>query len=139
MKQKWTGVYSFDAENAETIPENSPVCELHLEFDDEQGIEGHLIDQKYHALTEGEVSLKGFIDENFLSLVATYPVRMVLHESGEHVLNLEETNHEVSICAERSEDGKEMFGSFEEIERSIMFGGAVSDVFRIGFFKATLQ
>jgi len=134
-KQKWTGVYSYDAKSLDEIPENAPTCEMHLEVDDEGGITGQLIDSVYANLTERIVPIGGFMEDNFLSLVAHYPFKMERKENGEAFLDQASTDYEVPFYGELSEDLQEMIGSCEEMTAIFEGQDKISDALRIGFFK----
>lgn len=138
-KQIWTGIYSYDATGIDEIPENAPTLEFQLEIDEEGGISGKLIDSVYAALTPASVILRGFVEGDFVSLVAHYPFRMHRASSGEFVLNLESVDQEVPIYGEISEDQLHMSGTCEQVESTFLEHDAIDDVMRVGFFKVALQ
>ncbi|MBI3135586.1 MAG: hypothetical protein HYZ14_12990 [Bacteroidetes bacterium] len=138
MKQQWTGTYSYEATGIEEITETAVPFELHLEVDDEGGITGYLVDSIYFGLTEAEVPVRGFREDDFLSLVAHYPFKMYKNPNGMFVLDKEAIDHEVPFYGEISEDKMEMTGTCEETENTFSAGGYVSDKLKVGFFRLRL-
>jgi hypothetical protein len=138
MKQKWIGVYSYDAASVDEIPGNALSCELHLETDAEGGITGQLVDSAYSGLTQAEVTIRGFVEEDFLSLVAHYPFKMYRKPNGEFRLDNERIDHEVPFYGELSEDKQEMIGTCEEIQSTFLDDEDINDQLKVGFFKVKL-
>jgi len=113
----WAGKYNFNEEAGEIIKEKIIEFEMHIKVDD-GSFSGRFIDQEYELLSELEVKVNGFFDENYVSFVVTYPYRRLYLADGTPVLQPDSINSEVTYYGEFEEDSQKISGNWEIIHQT---------------------
>lgn len=135
MKSKWKGMLTFDPAQAGPLSEKRVRCEFIFDQDDEGGITGSFLDGDYFDLTDQLIPVSGFIDDNFLSLVAVYPNRGVYDAQGEMTIRVDVTNHEMAIYGELNESADKITGNWEVVERTALDVDFIQVYYSGGFFE----
>ena len=91
MKTTWQGKYGYLYENEE-IEYFS--FEINAELID-GSFEGTVHEQEFSGLTGDLVHVKGFIEDDFISLVLTYPYAFYIDDEGKPIIDKNEVGHEV--------------------------------------------
>jgi hypothetical protein len=91
IKKNWIGKYgySFDEES-----ENFFSFEIFVDFND-GSFQGTVFEEEFSGFTGDSVAIKGFIEEDFISFVKTYPYYYASNENGEMIVDKQMKGHEV--------------------------------------------
>jgi hypothetical protein len=91
IKKNWIGEYgySFDEES-----ENFFSFEIFADFSD-GSFKGTVFEAEFSGFTGDLVAIKGYIEEDFISFVKTYPYYYASNEKGELVVDKQMKGHEV--------------------------------------------
>lgn len=135
MKTKWSGTRTFDPAKPGILSDKAVSCEFEIIQDSDGGISGTFKDDDYFEITESEVKITGFIDENFLSIVAHFPFRGLYNEAGQMYLDTSQLNHEMAFYGELNEEGDLISGNWEVVERTALDLDAISVYYSCGFFE----
>lgn len=139
MAEKWVGTLAFEMEDENHFLAKHKVSfELHLNIENDS-IDGQLKHQEYSILTEQIIRITGFRDENFYSLIATFPCRGIYNEAGQMVLDDTQKNHEMAFYGERDESDQTMTGHWESEEKSVLSMGNVEVYISAGPFILNLE
>lgn len=135
MKTKWIGTLTFDPAKPGVLSDKVVSCKFEIIQDSDGGISGTYKDGDYFAITESEVKITGFIDDNFLSIVAHFPFRGLYNDEGKMYLDSNQQNHEMAFYGELSETGDLMSGNWEVVERTSLDLEAINVYYSCGFFE----
>ncbi len=135
MKNKWIGSLTFDPAKPGVLSDKVVACEFEILLDDEGGISGHYKDADYFAVTETTARITGFVDENFLSIVAHFPVKGLYDADGKFYLDADQLNHEMAFYGDLDESGDLISGNWEIVERTALDLNAINVFYTSGFFE----
>lgn len=135
MEIIWKGNFIFDPAKPGPLTDKVLTCELQLSEDAENNISGKFIHEDYYNQTQAEATVTGFRDENFISLVAVFPYRFYYDDEGKMLIDPDRANHELTLYAELSEDGKKIIGDWEIVERTALELDTINVFYSCGFFE----
>ena len=107
MQIIWSGRYSYGEPINETHSFKLMVTLIDGVFD------GHCIDEEFSKHTNLQPSVKGFIDDGFISFVKQYPCAFEQMENGEFVIDINRRGHEVIYEGNYNEDAGCWEGEWE--------------------------
>lgn len=91
IKKNWIGEYGYSFEDKS---ENFFSFEIFADFTD-GSFQGTVFEEEFSGFTGDLVSIKGYIEEDFISFVKTYPYYYASNENGEMVVDKQMKGHEV--------------------------------------------
>lgn len=109
IQKNWIGEYgySFEAESDKIFS-----FEILAQLND-GSFQGTVFEEEFSGFTDDLVAVKGFIEEDFISFVKTYPYYYASNENGEIVVDREKKGHEVVYEGYFNFDTGEWIGEWE--------------------------
>lgn len=138
MTKKFKGTFTFDPVEPNILSDKIVACEFEITEDHEGGVTGYFHLADYFEITNKNIPLTGFRDEDFYSLVAVFPLRPIYNNEGIMSLDPEQKNHDITFYANLSEDGNKLEGNWEIIDRTEI-QSELNVYVQCGFFEAKLQ
>lgn len=129
MEGNWKGFYSYGPEYGEELNGQKVYFRIHL-TSSESEFEGTSIDTEGIGSDFDKATIKGFIEDDFISFVKTYPRKIYINEDGTTIADESEKPAEIYYTGNYNHLNKKFEGQWELIDHSQDLGeyGWLEDV-----------